>query len=101
MPSLPLLQPVVANGANNLPAQITRADTLRTLAAQLSQQRFIAIVGPGGIGKASVALAVAEAVAGSDEHGVWMVDLAQLSDPRQVPGALASEGCAPMIPCRR
>ena len=95
MPSLPQLQPIVASGANNLPAQITRlvgrAEALRTLAAQLSEQRFITIVGPGGIGKTSVALAVAEAVAGSYEHGVWIVDLAHLSDPSLVPDALASE----------
>ena len=91
MPSLPQLRPIVASGANNLPAQITRAEALRTLAAQLSEQRFIAIVGPGGIEKASVALAVAEAVAGSDEHGVSIVDLAHLSDPSLVPDALASE----------
>ena len=94
MPSLPQLQPIVASGANNLPAQITRlvgrAEALRTLAAQLSQERFVTIVGPGGVGKTSVALAVAEAVAADFEHGVWLVDLAQLSDPRLVPGALAS-----------
>jgi DNA-binding winged helix-turn-helix (wHTH) protein len=95
MPSLPQLQPIVASGANNLPAQITRlvgrAEALRTLAAQLSEQRFITIVGPGGIGKTSVALVVAEAVAGSCEHGVWIVDLAHLSEPSLVPDALASE----------
>src|SRR5258705_4049359 len=95
MPSLPQLQPIVASGANNLPAQITRlvgrAEALRTLAAQLSEQRLITIVGPGGIGKTSVALAVAEAVAGSYEHGVWIVDLAHLRDPSPVPDALASE----------
>src|SRR6266403_678469 len=95
MPSLPQLQPIVVSGANKLPPQITRlvgrAEALRTLAAQLSEQRLITIVGPGGIGKTSVALAVAEAVAGGYEHGVWVVDLAHLSDPSLVPDALASE----------
>jgi predicted ATPase/DNA-binding winged helix-turn-helix (wHTH) protein len=94
MPPLPLLQPVASNGSHNLPAQVTkrvgRADTVRVLAAQLSQERFVTIVGPGGVGKTSVALAVAEAVAADFEHGVWLVDLAQVSDPRLVPGALAS-----------
>jgi ABC-type dipeptide/oligopeptide/nickel transport system ATPase component len=92
MPPLPLLQPVASNGSHNLPAQITkrvgRADTVRILAAQLSQERFVTIVGPGGVGKTSVALAVAEAVAADFEHGVWLVDLAQISDPRLVPGAI-------------
>jgi predicted ATPase len=94
MPPLPLLQPVASNGSHNLPAQVTkrvgRADTVRILAAQLSQERFVTIVGPGGVGKTSVALAVAEAVAADYEHGVWLVDLAHLSDPRLVPSALAS-----------
>ena len=94
MPPLALLQPVASNGSHNLPAQVTkrvgRADTVRILAAQLSLERFVTIVGPGGVGKTSVALAVAEAVAADFEHGVWLVDLAQLSDPRLVPGALAS-----------
>jgi predicted ATPase len=94
MPPLPLLQPVASNGSHNLPARVTkqvgRADAARILAAQLSQERFVTIVGPGGVGKTSVALAVAEAVAADFEHGVSLVDLAQLSDPRLVPGALAS-----------
>src|SRR6266478_6713883 len=71
MPPLPLLQPVASNGSHNLPAQVTkrvgRADTVRILAAQLSQERFVTIVGPGGVGKTSVALAVAEAVAADFE----------------------------------
>jgi DNA-binding winged helix-turn-helix (wHTH) protein len=102
MSSLPQPQPIVASGANNPPAQITRlvgrAEVLRTLAAQLSEQRCITIVGPGGIGKTSVGLAVAEAVAGSYEHGVWIVDLAHLSDPGLVPDALASEALSDDLP---
>jgi DNA-binding winged helix-turn-helix (wHTH) protein len=95
MPSLPQLHPIVASGANNLPAEITRlvgrAEALRTLAAQLSEQRFSTIVGPGGIGQTSVALALAEVEAGSYEHDARIVDLAHLSDPSLVPDALASE----------
>ena len=39
---------------------IGRVDIVATLAARLPRQRFITIVGPGGIGKTSVALAVAD-----------------------------------------
>jgi DNA-binding winged helix-turn-helix (wHTH) protein len=95
MPSLPQPQPIVASGASNLPAQITRmvgrAEPLRSPAAQLSEQCVVTVVGAGGIGKTSVALAVAEAVAGSYEHEVWIVDLAHPSDASLVPDALASE----------
>src|SRR5258706_383902 len=44
----------------------------------------------GGIGKTTVALAVAERVIASHEHGVWLVDLASLADPRLVPTAIAT-----------
>ena len=94
MPPLPVPQPIVPNAAHNLPAQVTklvgRSEALRVLARQLSEERLVTIVGPGGVGKTSVALAVAETVAADYEHGVWLVDLAHLSDPRLVPGALAS-----------
>jgi predicted ATPase/DNA-binding winged helix-turn-helix (wHTH) protein len=94
MPPLPVLQPIVPNAAQNLRAQVTklvgRSEALRMLARQLSEERFVTIVGPGGVGKTSVALAFAEMVAADYEHGVWLVDLARLSDPRLVPGALAS-----------
>src|SRR4029077_5718197 len=54
------------------------------------RRRLITIAGPGGIGKTTVALAVAEALIPACEHGVWLVDLAPLSDPRLVPSALAA-----------
>ena len=79
---------------NNLPAQLTRligrADIVENLTAQLPRQRLLTIVGPGGIGKTSVALAVAEGLLAAYEHGVWLIDLAPLGDPRLVPTALAA-----------
>src|ERR1700722_11336546 len=86
-------QPVQRH-SHNLPNQITRlvgrADTSRALATFLSSDRLLTIVGPGGIGKTSIALAVADGVAGSYEHGVWLVDLARISDPDMLPGVLGS-----------
>jgi predicted ATPase len=69
---------------------IGRADTVGKLAAQLPRQRFLTIVGPGGIGKTSVALAVAEQLLGAYENGARLIDLAPLSDARLVPAALAT-----------
>jgi len=86
-----------SNGAaaeGNLPAALTRIvgrdDVIAALAAQLARRRFLTIVGPGGIGKTTVAVAVAGAVRGSYKDGVWYVGLASLSEPELVPSALAA-----------
>ena len=69
---------------------IGRDDAVAALVARLSRQRLVTIVGAGGIGKTTVALAVAERMMASYEHGVWLVDLAPLGDPRLVPSAVAT-----------
>jgi predicted ATPase/DNA-binding winged helix-turn-helix (wHTH) protein len=78
---------------HNLPQQLTRligrADAASRIVARLQRHRLLSIVGPGGIGKTSVAIAVAEASVNTYEHGVWFVDLAPLADPRLVPSAIA------------
>jgi len=48
------------------------------------------VIGPGGIGKTTVALAVAERMVGGYEHGVWLVDLASLGDAHLVPSAVGT-----------
>jgi predicted ATPase len=48
------------------------------------------IVGPAGIGKISVTLAVAEELVGTYQHGVWLIDLAALDYPRLLAAALAA-----------
>src|ERR1700720_3492553 len=78
---------------HNLPQQLTRligrADASSRIVARLQRHRLLSIVGPGGIGKTSVAIAVAEASVNTHEHGVWFVDLAPLADARLVPSAVA------------
>src|SRR6516165_2444228 len=67
-----------------------RAEVLETLSTRLAQQRFITITGPGGIGKTSVALAVADRMRPGLPDGVCVVDFAPLADSKLVPTALAS-----------
>ena len=77
-----------------LPAPLTRmigrSDIVGALAGRLPQQRMVTITGPGGVGKTTVALATAEKLASSYEHGACFVDLASITDPRLVPSTLAS-----------
>jgi predicted ATPase/DNA-binding winged helix-turn-helix (wHTH) protein len=83
-----------ADHCRNLPAplarMIGRADIVATLAVRLRQQRFITIVGPGGIGKTAVALSVADKLSQSHPCDACFVDLASVTDPLLVPSALAS-----------
>ena len=92
-------QPVIAPSdgtevGGNLPAPLTRIvgrdETIAGLAAQLARRRFLTIVGPGGIGKTTVAIAVAETVSASQKDGVWFVGLASLTDPGLWPSVLST-----------
>jgi predicted ATPase/DNA-binding winged helix-turn-helix (wHTH) protein len=69
---------------------VGRDGVVSVLAAQLLERRFLSIVGPGGIGKTTVALAIADALADTYHHGVRFVDLGSLTNPRLVPSTLAA-----------
>src|SRR5262249_55199241 len=56
----------------------------------LSQHRMVTIAGAGGMGKTTLAIAVAEQLMGSFADGVCFVDLAPIADARLVPGAIAT-----------
>jgi predicted ATPase/DNA-binding winged helix-turn-helix (wHTH) protein len=99
-PHRPIAAPDGASAANNLPVPLTRIvgrdKIIATLTSQLAQRRFLTIVGPGGIGKTTVAIAVAEAARPSCGDGVWFVGLASLADPDLVPSAVSAVlGVAP------
>jgi len=86
--------PAPTQQLHNLPAQLTRligrADAVRRIMAQVQRHRLITVVGPGGIGKTSAALAAAEALIHSFVNGVWLVDLAPVANPDLVATTLAS-----------
>jgi len=68
---------------------IGRETVVDSLFEQVPARRFVTIVGPGGIGKTSVALEVATRLADQFPDGLCFVDLAILEDPEAAPGALA------------
>src|SRR6204780_2654992 len=77
-----------------LPPRLTRMvgrdDTVRSLAEQLQAWRFVSIVGPGGVGKTTVAISVAHSLIDGFHDAVFFIDLAALTDPQLVPTAIAS-----------
>ena len=92
--SSPALRSTAPGHSHNLPVSLTRtigrADAIDALLEQLPRHRLIAVVGPAGIGKTTVAVAAAETLINAYEHAVRFVDLAPLGDPQFVPSAVAS-----------
>ncbi|WP_394835965.1 helix-turn-helix transcriptional regulator [Pendulispora rubella] len=79
---------------HNLPALLAttvgRAEAITLLTDSLAKQRLVTITGPGGVGKTTVAIAVARRCLGRFSDGICFVDLAALSTPNLVTSALAS-----------
>jgi predicted ATPase/DNA-binding winged helix-turn-helix (wHTH) protein len=69
---------------------IGRDAEVRAIADNLRADRFVTIVGAGGIGKTTVAVAVGHAMLQEFGGEVLFVDLGALNDPQLVPSALSS-----------
>jgi len=86
-------RPPTAAPTHNLPASLIRMigrdAVTSTLSAELPRRRFMTIVGPGGIGKTTVALAMANGLIAAYRDGVRYVDLAALTRPSLLPSTLA------------
>lgn len=68
---------------------IGRVEELAQLASALSDSALVTLTGPGGIGKTRLAIEAARAAAAHHADGAWFVELASLSDPMAIPGAIA------------
>lgn len=68
-----------------LPAEATsfvgRATELAGITALLGTARMVTVVGPAGVGKTRLSLRAAAAAAARFPDGVWLADLAGISDP--------------------
>ena len=60
---------------------VGRADAVATVSDKLVTSRFVTIVGPGGVGKTAVAVAIAHDLLATFAEAAHFVDLAALSDP--------------------
>ena len=69
---------------------IGRAQERAELRDAVGAHRQVTAVGPGGVGKTRLALAVAADLAGDFADGVWFVDLVRVTDPAMVGSAVAA-----------
>jgi predicted ATPase/DNA-binding winged helix-turn-helix (wHTH) protein len=69
---------------------IGRETVVSGVSDKLRNERFVTLLGPGGIGKTTIALAAAHAVAEKFAGKVYFVDLESLTDPRDVAAAVAT-----------
>ena len=79
---------------NNLPPQLTsfigRERELREVQRLLTSARLLTLIGPGGTGKTRLSLQLAAEQLSEFKDGVWLVELAPLSDPALIPSTIAS-----------
>jgi predicted ATPase/class 3 adenylate cyclase len=79
---------------NNLPAQLTtfigREKEMEEIKKELESHRLVTLTGPGGAGKTRLSLQVGAACLEQFTNGVWFVELASLTDPLLIIGAVLS-----------
>lgn len=77
------------NSPPKVPLLFGRDDAIEQVAEQMQQPGYLTIVGPGGAGKTSLAVAVALKRHHADDH-IAFVDLSTVTDPRFATPAIAS-----------
>jgi predicted ATPase/DNA-binding SARP family transcriptional activator len=79
---------------HNLPAQLTsfigREKEIAEIRRLFSHTRLLTLSGVGGTGKTRLALEVASGLVEDFEHGVWLVELARITDPALILPSVAA-----------
>ncbi len=93
---------VDARTPNNVPRAATRfigrERQIADVTERLARDPLVTLAGPGGIGKSRLALAVASAALEAYPDGVWLAELAALSDPTLVLRTVAVAVGVPSAP---
>ncbi len=83
----------LSTATNNLPTQLTsfigREKEVAEIRTLLDSSRLVTLTGSGGTGKTRLSIEVGAQELENFTNGVWMVELALLSDPAQIIPALA------------
>ena len=89
-PPLTTQDPMSGNLRLPTTSLIGRESALDGVAAVLETHQLVTLTGVGGVGKTRLAFEVAGRVADSFPDGVWVIELAAVSDPGAVPEAVAA-----------
>lgn len=77
---------------NNLPVQMTsfigRENEMKELKEIISKERLVTLIGTGGTGKTRLSLQAGADMIDEFANGVWLIELAQLTKPLQIPAAI-------------
>jgi predicted ATPase/class 3 adenylate cyclase len=97
VPDLPIDFPplnTLESFSHNLPVQLTsfigRERELAEAQEKLDSAKLLTLIGPGGTGKTRLSLQIAAEQIVNFKDGVWLVELAPISDPVLVVSAMAS-----------
>lgn len=79
---------------HNLPLKLTsfigREKEIAGLKKQLKEHRLVTLTGSGGIGKTRLSIQIAHELLPQFSDGVWLVELAPLTDPALMPQAVCA-----------
>jgi len=79
---------------HNLPLNLTsfigREKEISEIKASLEETRLLTLIGPGGTGKTRLSIQVGMDILAGISNGVWIAELAPISDPALIPQAVAS-----------
>jgi predicted ATPase len=89
-PALRALDTTPGNLRRATTSLIGRESELGEIAAAVKAHRLVTLTGVGGVGKTRLALEVAARLADEFPDGVWVFELAAVTDPSAVPDAVAA-----------
>jgi predicted ATPase/DNA-binding SARP family transcriptional activator len=88
------VQPATSQARHNLPLSLAtflgREREHESLRALLAERRLVTLIGTGGVGKTRLSVEVARSVLDRFADGVWLVELASITDPGLIASTVAS-----------
>jgi hypothetical protein len=89
-PPIKVLDATPGNLRPGVTSFVGRELDVACLIAEARAHRLVTLTGPGGVGKTRLATEVATMLTNEFPDGVWLFELAAVSDPAAVPDAVAA-----------